>query len=82
MILGLGMAWTQADADAVRAAIRKLALGERVVTISYAGPPQRSVTYQIAELDKLRALLAEIVADVQRATGGPTYRLGSTRKGI
>lgn len=82
MILAIGMAWTQADADAVRAAITKLAIGKRAVSISYAGPPARSITYQIAELDKLRALLAEMTAELARASGAPTYRLAATRKGL
>lgn len=73
------MAWTQADADAVRAAILKLVTGTRVVTVSYGGPPARSVTYQMADLQDLRAILAEI----ERTTGsGATYRLASTRKGL
>lgn len=73
------MPWTQADADAVRAAITKLAIGERVVSVSYAGPPARAVTYAAAQLDELRALLAEIQREVG---GGATYRLGATRKGL
>lgn len=54
------MAWTQADVNAVRTAIVALASGTRVVTVSYAGPPARSVTYGAAELGELRALLSEM----------------------
>lgn len=73
------MAWTQEDADAVRAAVRALATGTRVVSVSYAGPPARSVSYGIAQLGELRALLAEMQREVG---GGATYRLASTRKGL
>lgn len=73
------MPWNQADADAVRAAITKLATGTRVVTVLYAGPPERTVTYQMVQLPELRALLAEME---RTASGAPTYRLGATRKGL
>lgn len=54
------MAWTQEEADQVRAAIKALATGTRVVTVNYAGPPARSVTYGAANLTELRDLLAEM----------------------
>jgi hypothetical protein len=73
------MAWTPADAETIRGAILKLALGERDVTISYGGPPARTRTFQTVELDDLRALLAEVQREVG---GGATYRLGATRKGL
>jgi translation initiation factor 2 alpha subunit (eIF-2alpha) len=76
------MAWQQADVDAVRAAITKLAIGDREVSISYAGPPARSVTYHETDLKSLRELLAQMESDLQRAAGAPTYRLGATRKGL
>lgn len=68
MILTRVMAWTQADADAVRAAVVALAAGTRVVSVSYAGPPARSVTYGIAQLGELRALLAEMDRALSRTT--------------
>lgn len=73
------MPWTQDDADAVRAAIRKLAIGKRVVSVLFSGPPQRNVSYQMVELPTLRALLAEITRELG---GGATYRLGATRTGL
>lgn len=82
MILTAGMAdsiWTAADRDAIKAAVLDLATGKRTVTVSYAGPPARSVTYGIADLPALEALLAKVNAAV---TGGATYRLGATRKGL
>lgn len=73
------MAWTQADADQVRAAIVALATGTRVVTVSYAGPPARSVTYGATQLDELRSLLSEME---RTASGTPGYRLATTSKGL
>ena len=74
MILTALMAttWTQADIDILKAAI-----GSGVLSVSYAGPPQRSITYQ--SLDAMRRLLAEMVAQVSAA---PSYRLATTRKGL
>ncbi len=67
--------WTQADVDALRAAV-----ASGVLTVRYDGPPARSVTYQ--DMDKMRALLAEMVAAVAAAAGtGTRYRFVVTRKG-
>lgn len=74
------MAWTQTDADAVRAAIVALATGARVVNVTYAGPPSRSVTYHATDLAALRTLLAEMEGSVAAQTGN-SYRLATTRKG-
>ncbi len=71
--------WTQSDADAVRAAVVALATGTRVVTVTYAGPPARSVTYQMADLEQLRSLLAQITLSLGTSA---TYRLGATRTGL
>lgn len=79
MILTAGMAWTQAELDQVKAAVLALATGARVVTISYAGPPARSVSYGIVDLAQLRALQAEMTRELG---GGTTYRLAATRKGL
>lgn len=79
MILTSSMAWTQAEADQVRAAILELATGTRVVTVSYAGPPARSVQYAAADLPTLRELLAEME---RSATGATTYRRVSFSKGF
>lgn len=79
MILTSWMAWTQGDADQVRAAITALATGTRVVTVNYAGPPARSVTYAPVNLGELRSLLSEI----ERATAStPTFRRVSFSKGF
>lgn len=82
MIFPLGMAWTQDEIDQVRAAIVALATGARVVSVSYAGPPARSVTYHATDLKTLRDLKAEMEQSAAAAAGRPTYRLAATRKGL
>lgn len=68
--------YTQADVDALRAAI-----ASGVQSVSYAGPPARSVTY--ASLSDMRAALAEMIRDVAAAAGGgTTRRLVQTSKGF
>jgi hypothetical protein len=64
--------WTQADIDKLKEAV-----AEGVLSVSYAGPPARSITYQ--SLDAMRALLAEMVRQVQRP---PTFRRVAFRKGF
>ena len=49
--------WTQADIDTLKAAI-----ASGVQSVTYAGPPARSVTYQ--SLDAMRAVLAEMRREV------------------
>lgn len=67
------MAWTQAQADALAAAI---ATGAK--TVHYA---DRTVTYH--DLDEMRSLLAEMLAQVAETAGTrKAFRLASTRKGF
>lgn len=65
-------AWTQADIDKLKAAV-----ASGVLTVSYAGPPARTITYQ--SLGAMRALLAEMVGTVN---GRVPYRLATTNKGL
>lgn len=74
MILTVAMAWTQADVDALKSAMKTGAL-----SVSYAGPPARSVTYR--SLAEMQALLAQMQQEVSGATA-TTYRLAATRKGL
>jgi hypothetical protein len=67
--------WTQADIDTLKAAVTT-----GVLSVTYDGPPRRSVTYQ--SLDAMRALLSSMQASVNAAAGGSTYRLIATRKGV
>jgi hypothetical protein len=73
--------WSPADIELVRQAVLALASGQRAVTVSYAGPPQRSVTYGTADLSQLRSLLAEMTTTAA-AVAGQGYRLAATRKGV
>lgn len=78
MIPGLYVAtWSQADIDALKAAI---AQSGAVLTVSYDGPPRRSVTYR--SLKEMMDLLAVMTAEVSAASGQGSYRLGATRKGL
>ena len=64
--------WTQAEIDLLKAAV-----GSGVLTVKYAGPPAREITYQ--SLDAMRALLAEMNAQI----GGTTaFRRAAHRKGF
>lgn len=74
MILTSVMAgiWTQADIDNLKLAVREGAL-----TVIYAGPPQRQVTYQ--SLSAMRSLLAEMVHQVN---GTPSFRRATFNKGF
>lgn len=67
--------WTQADVDTL-----KTAVASGILTVTYDGPPRRSITYQ--SLSEMRALLAEMVADVARAGGRTSYSVARTRKGL
>jgi hypothetical protein len=65
--------WTQADIDALKAAV-----ASGLLTVSYSGPPARTITYQ--SLTAMRALLAEMVADVAGETGARRrYRRGAIK---
>lgn len=67
--------WTQAQIDELKAAI-----ASGVLTVSYSGPPARSVTYQ--SLKDMRELLAAMLQDQAQAAGGRSYILAATRKGV
>lgn len=67
--------WTQADVDALQAALKG-----GVLSVRYDGPPAREVVYQ--SLPQMRALLAEMRQAVGAAAGRKPYRLASTRKGF
>lgn len=67
--------WTQAEIDNL-----KTAIASGILTVTYDGPPRRSITYQ--SLAEMRALLSSMQQEAARAAGGSTYRLVSTRKGL
>lgn len=64
--------WTQTEIDTLRAAI-----ASGILTVTYDGPPRRSITYQ--SLGAMRSLLAEMVRDVN---GTVTYRRAKFSKGF
>jgi len=64
--------WNQADIDTLKAAVVS-----GVLTVRYAGPPAREITYQ--SLSAMRSLLAAMVQDV---SGKPSHRLMATKKGF
>lgn len=75
ILVGLVATWTQADVDTLKAAI---ATG--VLSVSYAGPPSRTITYQ--SLKEMRDLLAEMTASVTAEAGGTRYRRIRTESGF
>lgn len=74
------MAWTSEDISAVRAAIVALAAGSRVASVSFAGPPSRTVSYAAAQLGELRSLLASM--ESQASSTAPRFRRAGFSKGF
>ena len=64
--------WTDEDREAL-----KLAIKGGILTVTYDGPPRRSITYQ--SLSEMRALLADMNRQVSSA---PTNRLVKFRRGF
>lgn len=74
--LGSGTVFSQSDLDTLKAAV-----ASGVLSVSYNGPPARTITYQ--SLDSMRKLLADMVAAAGNAAGTRTaYRFAATRKGV
>jgi hypothetical protein len=63
--------WTEEDIATLKAAC-----ASGILTVSYTGPPARSITYQ--DLETMRALLADMVRDVR---GAPAFRRVEFSKG-
>jgi len=68
------LTWTQEDLDKLKAAV-----ASGIMTVTYEGPPRRSITYQ--SLSEMRDLLAEMAGAINAASGSG-YRLAATRKGL
>jgi hypothetical protein len=64
--------WTQTDIDTLKAAI-----ASGVLSVNYAGPPARSITYQSTD-----AMLKALALMEQSVNGGTPYRLAKSRKGF
>jgi hypothetical protein len=72
----MAVTWTQADVDALKDAIKG-----GVLTVSYSGPPARTITYQ--SLDKMRELLASMSQNVDaQGSTVSSHRVASTKKGF
>lgn len=71
--------YTTTDRDAVKAALIKLATGQQAVTVSFR---DRTVTYQATQIGEVRALLAEIIADLKSSTKGARRVALLTDKGL
>lgn len=69
------MAWTQADIDEIK---RAMATG--ALSVSYAGPPARTVTFR--SLAEMQALLAQMQQEVNGSSSLTNYRLAATKKGL
>lgn len=73
------MAWSQAEVDTLKAAV-----ASGILTVSFDGPPRRTITYQ--SLAEMRNLLAEMQGSVIATTGSSggsgLTRFVSTRKGL
>lgn len=69
----MAITWTQADIDTLRTAI-----ASGILSVSYAGPPSRTITYQSTD-----AMLKALSLMERSVSGGGTpYRLATTRKGF
>lgn len=67
--------WTDADIDTLKAAI-----ASGVLTVSYSGPPARTITYQSTAA--MLQVLAEMRAEVANASGTRRrFRYVRVRKG-
>ena len=64
--------WTEADITTLSAAV-----ASGVLSVSYTGPPSRTVTYQ--SLNQMRSLLGDMVRDVRSPV---TFRLAQHTKGF
>jgi len=73
--------YTEANKVAVRAALLDVAMGAKVVSVSIGG---RTVTYTPADVETLKALLAEIEEDIAKQAGTRVTRSRRvvTRRGL
>jgi len=73
------MAYTTSDLASVKAAIVALASGDRVALVTVG---DKTIRYDSAKLNDLRALRGEIQEEIARAANTPRYRLTMTSKGF
>lgn len=74
------MAYTQAEVEAIHAAVIALGSGERVASVTVDG---MTTQWAITDLDKLRALDREASASVRSGSGRPGFfRISTGSKGV
>jgi len=73
------MSYTEADLENIKAAILALATGERVVKVALG---DKQIEYGQAQLKDLRALRAEIEANLEFQAGKSRVFLTQTSKGL
>jgi len=73
------MAYTNTDLNNIEAALLDLARGNRVVKVVVEG---KVCEYGQADIDQLRALRAEISAEIKAATGTTGLIYTTTSKGL
>ncbi len=73
------MPYTQSDYDNVKSALLALALGNRVVKVVVEG---KVCEFGQADIDQLRALLSEIAAELDAASGNSGLIYTTTSKGL
>ena len=73
------MAWTQTDLESVNEAILALATGERAARVTLG---DKTIEYGQAQLTDLRALRAEIKADLDAQSGKSRVFYMQTSKGL
>ncbi len=73
------MPYTQSDYDNVKSALLALALGNRVVKVVVEG---KVCEFGQADIDQLRALLSEIAAELDVASGNSGLIYTTTSKGL
>lgn len=71
----MAITWTQADVEALQDAIKG-----GVLSVTYSGPPSRTITYQ--NLDAMRSLLASMSKNVDAQSGVVGHSVASTKKGF
>ena len=73
------MAYNQTDLDNIQAAITALVTGQRRTSATIAG---NRIDYAPVDLPQLRAMRAEIQAELNLAAGRSRFVLVSTSKGV
>lgn len=73
------MPWTQADREIILDAMRAIAKGERVTSVTTA---DRSETYQVATIDDLKKLLDQIETSATPSTKRPRVLRSRYSKGL